>query len=972
MQSSPKTRSLLLVEDSPEDRAMIHRYLHNKHQYTITHETSTGKEALARCQNEHFDCVLLDYHLPDMTGAAMLDALRKESAHAFLPVVVLTGRGSETTAVHIMKHGAQDYVLKEHISPDFLCYTIESAIETMAMQRQLEEQRQQLAKQQHAYQTLVENAQDMIERVDPQFRHLYVNVALAKEAGVSVEAFLGKTGREMGMPEDLCALWEHHLVAVFTTHHPRQFTFPFPSAEGERVYQAHLVPEFDEAGTVLSVLAISRDITALKETEKALLEREQRYHLALSGANMGTWDWDISTNRILWSEDLEVAMGFVPGSFGRTYEAFVSLVYPDDRAFVEQQIRQALHKKSDYQAEFRMYRTDGSIRWTATRAKALYDEDGRPTRMIGVDMDITEQKRVQQQALERTNELEGILEAMTDGLFILKQGRSTRLNQAARDLLGVPSGPLGEKQAVPPFLLLDEHGQSLPQAQWPEERLHQGEQLVGSNAAEVRLRRYDGREIEVSITGAPLRSAEGEITGVVMVSRDVTARRTLERRTHEALSALLMMAEQLVAFELVPPLTEEMPRSMQHLADLICRVLDCEATMLFTLEQGTKKIEHLAISGLEAEREQKIRSSLQGKSFFDYVPERQVMLQLEAGKAVVLDGARSSSHVLPLFAHQQHIALVPLYVRNALVGVISTSPSNPRHDSSEEEIVFAEAVGKLAGLVIEREHLLSEREEANATALAARKTSRQMDEFIGIISHELKTPLTSIKGNIQLAKRQVRRIKEGAEEHPSLLLTTTLQETLDRTERQVAFQNRLINDLLDASRIHADKLELHNELCDLVVIVQEIVEDQRRLLPTRAIRFSHTGVQALVQADAGRIGQVVNNYLSNALKYSEARCPIEITVEREGAFARVAVRDEGPGLAPADQKHLWERFYRVPEIQVKSGSGVGLGLGLHICKTLIERQGGRVGVQSIVGQGSTFWFTLPLAKGSDVPRRKEE
>ncbi len=105
--------------------------------------------------------------------------------------------------------------------------------------------------------------------------------------------------------------------------------------------------------------------------------------------------------------------------------------------------------------------------------------------------------------------------------------------------------------------------------------------------------------------------------------------------------------------------------------------------------------------------------------------------------------------------------------------------------------------------------------------------------------------------------------------------------------------------------------------------------------------------------------QVVNNYLSNALKYSEAARPVEVKVEIRDGVARVSVHDQGPGLSPEEQERIWERFYRVPGIQVQSGSGVGLGLGLHISRIIIERQGGSIGVESEQGKGSTFWFTLP-------------
>ncbi len=104
----------------------------------------------------------------------------------------------------------------------------------------------------------------------------------------------------------------------------------------------------------------------------------------------------------------------------------------------------------------------------------------------------------------------------------------------------------------------------------------------------------------------------------------------------------------------------------------------------------------------------------------------------------------------------------------------------------------------------------------------------------------------------------------------------------------------------------------------------------------------------------------MSNYLSNALKYSAADQPVEVQLEVKDGVAHVSVLDQGPGLSPDEYQHIWERFYRVPGIQVQSGSGVGLGLGLHISHIIIERLGGTVGVESEQGKGSTFWFTLPI------------
>ena len=174
----------------------------------------------------------------------------------------------------------------------------------------------------------------------------------------------------------------------------------------------------------------------------------------------------------------------------------------------------------------------------------------------------------------------------------------------------------------------------------------------------------------------------------------------------------------------------------------------------------------------------------------------------------------------------------------------------------------------------------------------------------------------------------------------------------------------LVDDLIDISRIQADKLDLQMRpmLCDLANIVKEVVQEQGKIYPERTICLTLSSPEPVtVHADADRIGQVVTNYLTNALKYSAADRPIDVLLQVEEQAARVSVHDEGPGLSLADQERIWERFYQVENVEIQTASRAGLGLGLYISKTIIEHHHGQVGVQSCPGSGSTFWFTLPLS-----------
>ena len=242
-----------------------------------------------------------------------------------------------------------------------------------------------------------------------------------------------------------------------------------------------------------------------------------------------------------------------------------------------------------------------------------------------------------------------------------------------------------------------------------------------------------------------------------------------------------------------------------------------------------------------------------------------------------------------------------------------------------------------------------------------REANHRMDEFLAMAGHELKTPLTSIKGYIQLAQLRLAGIVGQDAEAAHIVRARTL---LERAEGQTVRLNRLVNDLLDVSRIQAGKLEFRLGPTDLAAIVRAAVEEQREWAPDRAICLEMpAGLSVPIVADADRIGQVVTNYLTNALKYSPGDCPVTVGLEALPAQVRVWVRDEGPGLPAAEQERIWERFYRASGIERQHHSHSDLGLGLHISRIIVEQHHGQVGVESAPGTGSTFWFTLPVESG---------
>jgi len=253
--------------------------------------------------------------------------------------------------------------------------------------------------------------------------------------------------------------------------------------------------------------------------------------------------------------------------------------------------------------------------------------------------------------------------------------------------------------------------------------------------------------------------------------------------------------------------------------------------------------------------------------------------------------------------------------------------------------------------------------EAQTRELMMRIANQRMEEFLSIIGHEMRTPLTTIKTGIQLAQRHIATYLQAIPIEDTITRDKLgeIQHILECVERPVNIQERLVNDLLEISRLQVDRLSFHPKPCNLATMLFEAIEDLLTTATQRRIESNISPTDIIpVVADEARIRQVISNYLTNAHQYSPPDSPLSVQLTIDGQQARIAVRDEGPGLTLEEQGRIWERFYRVEWIEREHSNGAGLGLGLYICQIIIEQHGGKVGVESTPGGGATFWFTLPL------------
>jgi two-component system CheB/CheR fusion protein len=235
--------------------------------------------------------------------------------------------------------------------------------------------------------------------------------------------------------------------------------------------------------------------------------------------------------------------------------------------------------------------------------------------------------------------------------------------------------------------------------------------------------------------------------------------------------------------------------------------------------------------------------------------------------------------------------------------------------------------------------------------ITERSVLRMQEEFLALVSHELRSPLTPIHGYLTLLSRLLET--EGADERA--------QRYLARVQEQMQRLQRLVDDLLDVGRLQEGKLQLDRQAVDLVPVVQGLVEALQATTDGRRVELAVAEEPLVVSGDAARLSQVVLNLLTNAARHAPDSPRVDVRLRREEGEALLEVQDYGPGIPAAALPHLFDRFYQV----VQRTAQDGLGVGLFITRELVRAHGGAIEVRSTEGAGATFTVRLPLREAPE-------
>ncbi|MEH2415941.1 PAS domain-containing protein [Nostoc sp.] len=1097
---SQQQRTLLIVDDSPEDRELYRQYLLRDREYSYTIlEATLGVQALELWQLHQPDAVLFNYRLPDLDGLEFLTQLQPSTPQPCLPVIVVIAQGNEAIAVQAIKAGAQDYIVKEQVTPEGLQIAVNRAIETVRLHTQLQQriERERVVSYitQKIHQSL--NLDEILQTTVAEVREFLHtdrvlvfrlkpdgnDTVVAESVGAEWRSLLSSSMYDRCLDESYIASNRPQLVRYAPTfiknyierYYQGQVTAvsdihdrSIDPCHGELLAQfqvrANLVvpilqdnqfwglliahhctsPRFwqpleidllKELATQMSIALrqaelyqqAQRELKERQQVEAELRQSEEQLRLLLLASRMGTWNWNIQTGKISWSDNLEALFGLQPGEFDGSFEMFVARLHLEDRDRVLADVARAIATGEDYDIEFRVVYPNGTIRWALSQGKVFYDQQGQPMQMAGIDIDITERKR-SELALRESEERFRQLAENIDAVFWItevSENRISYVSPAYKRLWGLNPEELYQGQQawvdrIHPedrestdrafhekaiagkfdqeyriilpdgsirwvhdrcFGLRDQTGEiyrfagiaeDISERKQVEQSLRQSEEfknrILDSSSDCIKVLSLDGRLLYMNTGGlclmeiddldsylntewlclwsgsyrqqaeqalataktaeisifrgycptvkgtpkwwevvvSPILDASGQLERILLISRDITEQQAALRERKQVEEALRQ--------------SEERYRCLAELIPQLVWTANPEGALLDVNQRW------LEFTGLTPEQSQII-------GWKEVVHPEDVIILTQRWSEAVQQGTSYQAE-----ARMRRADGVYRWHLHQAIGQKDKQGQIVKWFGSATDI---EAQKQLEA---EGDRLFQLEQTARAEA---ERANRIKDEFLAILSHELRSPLNPILGWAKLL--QTRKFNE-----------TRTAEALATIERNAKLQTQLIDDLLDVAKILRGKLSIDAAPVNLASVIESAIDTVSTAVVAKSILL-HPVLPNIgqVSGDSNRLQQIVWNLLSNAIKFTPKGGRVEIRLKQVDEQVQIIVSDTGKGISPDFLPYIFESF-RQEDVSITRKYG-GLGLGLAIVRQLVEAHGGTIAADSPgVGFGATFTVQLPL------------
>jgi len=833
---------------------------------------------------------------------------------------------------------------------------------------------------------IAEQSSDFIAALDTEYRYRALNPAYIDEFerifGTRLELGMSVSDALAHLPDE-----QERVMAMFERAlRGEEFTSiqPFGDEQRDRAtYEVRFRPIHDENGTLWGSFHVVRDVTAQKraEDESALLKSTT---LAIAGAETFADALVVALNRLCehtgwatgeaWLPDperqrlrraavtddrAEKLLRFHEESGRYTFgpgDGLPGMVWRSGRPEWLPDVSRSPHfRRSDLAAEAGLKAAvavpaiaDGEVvailcfynYEVGSEDAALVELVSTVAAQLGI---LIERRRSESELRRVTAQHEALLDNIPDLAWLKdRESRYLAVNDAFARSYDLPrAGIIGRSDH-------DIYPRDVADAYLEQDRrvLESGDRLF----LEVRDLRADGTIRYLETVKTPIRGESGEFTGTVGIARDITDRKRREQHERLLANAGLVLASSL-----------DFRDTLRSVAALVVPDLGSWCVVDVLDEEGGFRSAEIAAATPELEEQLRTMrrdyplGSVAGEGPIHEVARSGEAHHLPQVTASTLEQAsQDAEHLRILKALAPTSTLiVPLRARGRTIGVLTATTAEQGRSYDERDLILVQELARYAALAIDNAALFRDAQEATQRAEDAVRTR---DEVLGVVAHDLRNPLNALTMMASLVESAVE--PEARERHL-------------RSIRQVAEQmDRLIQDLLDVGRIEAGRLPLQPLSLAVDSVLSGIAEALEPVAARREVRLRADAPQSdlRVRADHDRIQQVLFNLVGNAVKFSAPGAEVRIAAYRQGGEIVFAVSDQGPGIADDHLPYLFQRFWQAPD--TRHG---GAGLGLTIARGIVEAHGGRIWVESSVGRGSTFSFTLPAAaEAAREPERERD
>ncbi len=714
------------------------------------------------------------------------------------------------------------------------------------------------------------------------------------------------------------------------------------AADGSyRWFLCRALPARDAEGRLVRWAGSLVDIDDLVQAGEALRESEGRFRQLAESLPQLVWTCRADG----WCDYFSpqwIAYTGIPEAEQLGF-GWLQQLHPDDREPTIAAWNKTVATSEPLDVEYRIRRNDGVYRWFKGRALALRDSGGKVVKWFGSNTDINDQKQAERALIESEERLNGIVSSAMDAIITVdEEQRIVLFNEAAERMFSCPSAKAMGRR-------IDRFIPERFRVTHDDAFLRFGETGGVGRLTALTALRADGAEFPIEASISNIEVGGRKLFTIIL--RDITERRQAEAEREQLAREQTARAEAEYAAERI--------RRLQAVTDSVLAHITLEDLLPEMLKHIRELLEtdSAAVLLLSEDRQSLVMRAAIGSQ------EEAIGLRIPLGQGVassiaasraplVVDDLSAVDLVNPVLRREARSLIgAPLIVKGELIGVIHADTTQFKR-FAENDVRLLQLAADRVALAIEQRRVYEVEQQARRQAEEA---NRAKDEFLALVSHELRSPLNAILG-------YTRMLRSGHGDREGFNKVTGV------IERSAKAQLQIIEDLLDSARIVTGKLRIEPSLVDLVPALEAALDTVRSAAEAKGITLiaNFGALPEQVLGDSTRLQQVVWNLLTNAVKFTPEGGRVELRIEGAADHIRIAVSDTGKGVEPEFLPFVFDRFR-----QADSSSGRrygGLGLGLSLAKHLVELHGGTITAASEgAGRGTTFTITLPRRHLEFIP-----